>query len=181
MLVAAGASPAQVGRALIAASPADLREHLQTAEPATLRRFALTLFDRSFAITYLLEAIAIVVGLAGVAATTSAQAIARTREFGMLRHLGVSRLQIVTMLGSEGALLGLVGSLSGVALGAGISQVLIHVVNPQSFNWTMSTRFPVGLMASVIAALTLAATITAMLAGKRALSVDAVRAVRADW
>lgn len=181
VLVAAGASPAQVGRALIAASPADLREHLQTAEPATLRRFALALFDRSFAITYLLEAIAILVGLAGVAATTSAQAIARTREFGMLRHLGVSRLQILTMLGSEGALLGLVGSISGVALGAGISQVLIHVVNPQSFNWTMSTRFPIGLMASVIAALTLAATITAMLAGKRALSVDAVRAVRADW
>ena len=181
VLLAAGAKPAQVGRALIAASPAGLRGHLQTAEPASLKRYALALFDRSFAITYLLEAIAIVVGLAGVAATTSAQAIARTREFGMLRHIGVSRLQILTMLGSEGALLGLIGSMSGVTLGSVISQVLIHVVNPQSFNWTMSTRFPIGLMASVIAALTLAAMITAMLAGKRALSVDAVRAVRADW
>ena len=38
------------------------------AEPASLRRFALDLFDRSFAITYVLEAVAILVGLAGVAA-----------------------------------------------------------------------------------------------------------------
>ncbi len=176
-----GAKAADVGRALVAPLPPSLRQRVQTAEPAVLRRFALTLFDRSFAITYLLEAVAIVVGLAGVAATASAQALARTREFGMLRHIGVSPRQILVMLGWEGALLGLVGSLSGVLLGVGLSQVLIHVVNPQSFNWTMSTRFPIDLMVSVIGALVLAAAITAMLAGRRAVSIDAVRAVRADW
>ncbi|WP_295530552.1 ABC transporter permease [Novosphingobium sp. Chol11] len=181
VVLAPGASADSVSRALIAASPPALQGQVQTAQPAVLRRFALTLFDRSFAITYLLEAVAIIVGLAGVAATTSAQALARTREFGMLRHIGVSRGQVLAMLGSEGALLGLVGSMAGVLLGIAISQVLIHVVNPQSFNWTMSTRFPLGLMASVIAALTVAASATAMLAGRRALSVDAVRAVRADW
>jgi putative ABC transport system permease protein len=55
------------------------------------------------------------------------------------------------------------------------------VINPQSFNWTMTTRLPVTLMLSVIAALVIASAITAMLAGRRAVSVDAVRAVRADW
>ena len=181
VVIAPGASTRNVARALLAASPPSLRHRVQTAEPAVLRRFALTLFDRSFAITYLLEAVAIAVGLAGVAATTSAQALARTREFGMLRHIGVSRRQIIAMLGWEGALLGLLGSAVGVLLGVGLSQVLIHVINPQSFNWTMSTRFPFGLMGSVIAALVLAAAVTAMLAGRRAVSVDAVRAVRADW
>lgn len=181
VVIAPGAKAADVRRALIASFPPSLRQRVQTAEPVVLRRFALTLFDRSFAITYLLEAVAIIVGLAGVAATASAQALARTREFGMLRHIGVSPRQIIAMLGWEGALLGLVGSVSGVLLGVGLSQVLIHVVNPQSFNWTMSTRFPFGLMASVIGALVLAAAITAMLAGRRAVSIDAVRAVRADW
>ena len=181
VILTPGAKAATVGRALTSAAPTALRGRLQIAEPAMLRRLALKVFDRSFAITYLLEAVAIIVGLAGVAATASAQALARTREFGMLRHIGVSRGQITAMLGSEGALLGLVGGVSGVLLGAGISQVLIHVVNPQSFNWTMTTRFPLGLMASVIGALVLAAGLTAMLAGRRALSVDAVRAVRADW
>ena len=176
-----GASAATVRRALIAAVPAASRDSIQIAEPATLRRFALSLFDRSFAITYALEGIAILVGLAGVAATTSAQALARTREFGMLRHIGLSRLQIVAMLGAEGALLGSVGGIAGITLGIAIGQVLIHVVNPQSFNWTMTTRLPFAALVGVIVALVLAATLTAILAGRRAASTDAVRAVRSDW
>jgi putative ABC transport system permease protein len=146
-----------------------------------MRRFALELFDRSFAITYLLEGVAIMVGLAGVGATMSAQTIARAREFGMLRHIGVGKAQIIAMIATEGALLGLIGGLSGVALGAIIAQVLIHVINPQSFNWTMTTSWPLGTMIAVIAALIVAAASTAIIAGRRAVAIDAVRAVREDW
>ncbi|MEG8024637.1 carotenoid 1,2-hydratase [Sphingomonas aurantiaca] len=46
------------------------------------------------------------------------------------------------MLASEGALLGLVGGIAGIALGGIMAQVLVHVINPQSFNWTMATRVP---------------------------------------
>jgi putative ABC transport system permease protein len=119
--------------------------------------------------------------LAGVAATASAQTISRTREFGVLRHLGVTRRQIIAMLGIEGALLGLVGGIAGVALGCGLAQVLIQVVNPQSFNWTMETRLPVGLLGGVALALVVASAVTTMLAGRRAVSPDAVLAVREDW
>ena len=181
VLLKPGADMAVVQRAIRAAAPRPLQSRLTMAQPAALRTFALSIFDRSFAITYVLEAIAIIVGLAGVATTASAQASARTREFGMLRHIGVGRAQIIAMLGVEGALLGAVGGLVGVTLGTGISQVLIHVINPQSFNWTMTTRLPVALMLSVITALIVASAITAMLAGRRAVSMDAVRAVRADW
>ncbi|WP_017671926.1 FtsX-like permease family protein [Blastomonas sp. AAP53] len=181
VLLEPGADMAAVRRAIRAAAPPALKSRLTMAEPASLRTLALSIFDRSFAITYVLEVIAIIVGLAGVATTASAQASARTREFGMLRHIGVGRSQIVAMLGVEGALLGAVGGLVGVTLGVAISQVLIHVINPQSFNWTMTTQLPVTLMLSVIAALVVASAITAMLAGRRAVSIDAVRAVRADW
>ena len=181
IMLTPGDDRAVVRRALIAASPPALRSGVQIAEPATLRRLALSLFDRSFAITYALEGIAILVGLAGVAATISAQAIARTREFGMLRHIGLSRRQIVAMLGAEGALLGAVGGVAGVTLGIAIGQVLIHVVNPQSFNWTMTTRLPVATLFGIVAALISAATVTAIIAARRAASVDAVRAVRSDW
>ena len=146
-----------------------------------LRALSLQIFDRSFAVTYLLEAIAILVGLAGVAATFSAQTLARTKEFGMLRHIGVLRRQIVAMLATEGALLGAVGVVAGIGLGIAMSQVLIHVINPQSFHWTMETRLPIPLFAAVTVALILAAAGTALLAGQRALSADAVRAVREDW
>ncbi|CAN5846087.1 hypothetical protein BH11PSE1_BH11PSE1_00420 [soil metagenome] len=154
---------------------------MQFFQTSQMRAVALRLFDSSFALTYALEAIAIVVGLAGVAATFSAQTLARTKEFGMLRHVGVLRRQIILMLATEGALLGAVGVIAGLSLGLAMSQVLIHVVNPQSFHWTMETRLPLGLFASLTVALVAAGAGTAVLAGRRALSADAVRAVREDW
>jgi putative ABC transport system permease protein len=158
-----------------------LRGQVDIGEPAFLRGEALKLFDRSFAITYVLEAIAILIGLAGVAATSSAQTIARMKEFGMLRHVGMRRGAITGMLASEGALLGLIGLAAGAVLGGGISQILIHVINPQSFNWTMETQLPWSLLAVVAVALVTASAGTAMLAGRRALSHNAVRAVSEDW
>ena len=131
--------------------------------------------------TYLLEVVAILVGLAGVAATMSAQTLARERDFGMLRHLGLTRGQLGSMLATEGALVGLAGALAGIGLGLLLAQVLIHVVNPQSFNWTMATRIPIGTLVAVAAALTSAAAATAMLAGRRATAHSAVQWVREDW
>jgi putative ABC transport system permease protein len=179
--VVPGADPARVGRALLAGLPAGLRGQTEMTEPAILRRFALTLFDRSFAVTYLLEAVAILVGLAGVAATMSAQTIAREREFGMLRHLGVTRQQVMGMLALEGAALGLTGALAGIGLGLILAQVLIHVINPQSFHWTMSTRIPYATLTGVALALIAAAAVTAVLAGRRATANSAIQSVREDW
>jgi putative ABC transport system permease protein len=179
--VTPGSSEDGVARGLRAALPPAIAQHATLAKPREIRARALQVFDRSFAITYLLEAVAIVVGLAGVAATISAQTLARTKEFGMLRHVGVRRAQISGMLATEGALLGAVGGVAGIGLGLAMSQVLIHVVNPQSFHWTMDTRLPWTLLAAVAAVLVIAAAGAALLAGRRALSADAVRAVREDW
>ena len=171
----------RVARDMTARLPAMLRGQVETTLPSTLRRLALTLFDRSFAVTYLLEAVAILVGLAGVAATMSAQTIAREREFGMLRHLGLTRRQLTTMLATEGAIVGLTGALAGIGLGLALAQVLIHVINPQSFNWTMATRIPIGTLVGVAAALTGAAAATAILSGRRATAKSAIQSVREDW
>jgi putative ABC transport system permease protein len=99
----------------------------------------------------------------------------------MLRHVGVTRAQIVAMLLTEGAFLGAIGVVAGIGLGLAMSQVLIHVVNPQSFHWTMETHLPLTLFAVAAAALVAAASGTALIAGQFALSADAVRAVREDW
>ena len=176
-----GRDIAAVEGALRARLPQALRDQVEITRPATLRRLALALFDRSFAVTYLLEAVAILVGLAGVAATMSAQTIAREREFGMLRHLGLTRRQLTAMVATEGAIVGLTGALAGVGLGLILAEVLIHVINPQSFNWTMATRIPVATLVGVAAALTGAASVTAMFAGRRATANSAVQSVREDW
>jgi putative ABC transport system permease protein len=181
IMLADGARAEPVIAALRRRLPPAVAGQTLFAEPRQMRTMALRLFDRSFAVTYALEAIAIVIGLIGVAATFSAQTLARTREFGMLRHIGVARRQIIAMLAAEGAGLGLVGVVAGLGLGLVMAQVLIHVVNPQSFHWTMDTRLPWGLFAALVVALVTAAAGTAVVAGRRAVSADAVRAVRDDW
>jgi putative ABC transport system permease protein len=120
--LAPGAHESEVTGALRAALPASLSGRVAFVESRSLRALSLQIFDRSFAVTYVLEAIAMMVGLAGVAATFSAQTLARTKEFGMLRHIGVLRRQIVAMLAAEGALLGTVGVIAGM-LAQGLAEI----------------------------------------------------------
>lgn len=67
---------------------------LEISRSSDMRALSLEIFDRSFAVTYILEMVAVVIGLLGVAASFSAQTLARAKEFGMLRHIGVMRRQI---------------------------------------------------------------------------------------
>ena len=154
---------------------------LAFAKPGEIREMSMKIFDRSFAVTYLLEAIAIAIGLAGVAATFSAQTLARSKEFGMLRHVGVTRGQILRILAIEGGAISALGVACGFVLGLLISLILVHVVNPQSFHWTMRLHLPWGLLASVAATLLAASVVTALVAGRHALSGDPIRSVREDW
>jgi putative ABC transport system permease protein len=173
-----GTSPAQVVAAL---QKLPFGSALSFSEPGEIRALSLRIFDRSFAVTYLLEAIAIVIGLFGVAATFSAQTLARIKEFGMLRHIGVTRRQILAILAAEGSLLTAIGIAAGFGLGWLISLILVFIVNPQSFHWSMQLHLPWRLLAITALALQLSAALTALVAGRAALSGNAVRAVREDW
>ncbi len=156
-------------------------EGLEFAEPGEIRAVSLRIFDRSFGITYVLEAVAILIGLTGVAASFGAQALARAREFGMLRHIGMTRRQIGMMLAIEGGTLALLGLIVGMGLGWIVSLILVYVVNPQSFHWTMDLHIPWAMIAISAAALFVAAGVTAVLSGRQAMSRSAVMAVREDW
>ena len=154
---------------------------LEVARPGEIRRISLHIFDRTFAVTYLLEAVAIVIGLAGVAASFASLAATRRKEFGMLRHLGVSRAQIGAMLALEGALVASIGVLGGLLAGAGIGLILIEVVNRQSFHWSMDLHVPWGALLLFASSLIALASLAAVMAGRQAMRQDAVLAVREDW
>jgi len=154
---------------------------LEHAEPGEIHAISLKIFDRSFIITYLLEGVAIVIGMFGVASTFSAQTLSREREFGMLRHVGITRGQILALLAGEGALLASLAIMTGLVLGGCISLILVFIVNPQSFHWTMELHLPYALLATVAGVLLLSASLTAVVSGRVAISGSAVRAVREDW
>jgi putative ABC transport system permease protein len=179
LYLAPGAGADAVLRALRAGVPG--AANLESGSPGEIRARSLGVFDRTFAVTYALEAVAVLIGLFGLSSSFGALVLARSREFGMLRHVGMTRRQIGAMLAAEGALVSALGLALGLALGWVISLVLIHVVNRQSFHWSMELHPPWGLLALLAAALLLLATLTALASGRRALGVDVVRAVREDW
>jgi putative ABC transport system permease protein len=146
-----------------------------------IRATSLTIFDRSFAVTYWLQAIAIGIGLFGVAASFSAQVLARRKEFGLLVHLGLTRKQVLQVVAGEGAAWTALGAVAGIALGLALAVVLVHVVNPQSFHWTMDLAVPWTRLFLLGLAVVVAGTTTAWLAGRAAAGKDAVLAVKEDW
>jgi len=154
---------------------------LQFASTQDIRALSLRLFDRSFAVTYWLQAVAIAIGLFGVAASFGAQVLARRKEFGLLSHLGLTRAQVLAVVAGEGAAWTLIGSLAGLLLGLAVSVVLVKVVNPQSFHWTMDMALPWPRLFALCGAVVLAGTASAWLAGRAAASRHAVLAVKEDW
>jgi putative ABC transport system permease protein len=175
----AGAGVKALEDAIRAAVPG--AANLEFGVPGAIRERSLNVFDRTFAVTYALEAAAVIIGLFGLSSSFGALVLARSREFGMLRHVGMTRREIGAMLAAEGALVSGLGLALGLALGWAISLVLIHVVNRQSFHWSMELHLPWGLLALLAGALLAFATLTALASGRRALGVDVVRAVREDW
>jgi putative ABC transport system permease protein len=115
-----------------------------------LRRGAVEVFDRTFAITYALEAVAIVVAMLGAANALLALVLDRRREIGLIRYLGAARNQIHTMILTEAGLLGLLAGLLGLVLGMALSLILIYVINKQSFGWTIQFHPPALLLGGAL-------------------------------
>ena len=107
-----------------------------------LKKNVLEIFDKTFAITYSLEIIAGGVALLGLFNTLIALILERKREIGIIRFIGGFQDQVKRMVLIESGILGLIGSIMGVAAGGIVSYILIFVINKQSFGWTIQIHFP---------------------------------------
>lgn len=125
-----------------------------------LRREAIRIFDRTFAITYALEAVAIFVAVMGIGGALLALVIDRRREFGLLRFMGAATGQLRKIILVEAGLLGVLANLVGLGLGFLLSLVLIFVINKQSFGWTIQFHWPVAVLVGALSAV-YAATVVA--------------------
>lgn len=178
-----GTGPAPVQEALrsLAERGGSDARALSFASTAQLKSLSLQIFDRSFAVTRYLQAVAIAIGLAGVAASLSSQVLARRREFGLLAHLGLTRGQVLRLVTLETGCWLAAGIVVGLGLGMAISAVLVFVVNPQSFHWTMDLKLPLPQVAALAAGVMAAGLVTSFFTARHAASADAVRSVKEDW
>ncbi|MBP9805115.1 MAG: FtsX-like permease family protein [Candidatus Accumulibacter sp.] len=123
-------------------APYTSRYALELADAAEIRQLSLSIFDKSFAVTYALEAAAMLIGLFGLAVTLAASVWLRAGELATLGALGFSRRMLSRAVMLEGALIAAVGLLIGLACGIAIAAVLTQVVNPQAFHWRMPLDVP---------------------------------------
>ncbi len=145
-----------------------------------LRSQAVQIFDRTFAITYALEAIAILVAVMGVAGALLALVIDRRRELGLLRYLGASSLQLRKLILTEAALLGLLANLSGVILGFFLSLILIFVINKQSFGWTIRLHWPIAVLLGATSVIFLATLLAGYYPARIAIRLNPVEVVHEE-
>jgi putative ABC transport system permease protein len=115
-----------------------------------LRKEILDIFDRTFLLTYVLEAIAVVIAMLGIVNTLVTSVLERRREFATLRAIGGSEEQIQQLVLWEAAYLGVIGIALGLIGGGVLSLLLIKVINKQSFGWTIQMIVPIGVLMQAV-------------------------------
>jgi len=145
-----------------------------------IRGEAIRIFDRTFAITYALEAVAVLVAVIGIAGALLALVIDRRRELGLMRFLGATSWQIRKLILVEAALLGLLANFAGAILGYFLSLVLIFVINKQSFGWTIRFHWPVAVLLAGLAFVYAATVLSGLYPAKIAVRLNPLEVVHED-
>jgi putative ABC transport system permease protein len=145
-----------------------------------LRTEAIRIFDRTFAITYALEAVAVIVAVMGVAGALLALVIDRRREIGLLRFLGAAAGQVRKQILVEAGLLGLLANFAGLALGFALSLVLIYVINKQSFGWTIRFHWPVAVLLGALSVVYAATVLAGLYPAQVAVRLNPLEAVHEE-
>lgn len=126
-----------------------------------LREGTLAVFDRTFAITAVLQLLATVVAFIGILSALMALQLERARELGMLRANGLTPGQLWGLVLGQTSLMGLVAGLLAAPLGLALALVLVYVINRRSFGWTLDLALEPALFGQAL----LVALVAAVLAG----------------
>lgn len=173
-----GVEPEEARRRLLGAAAGRYALRVQTN--AALREAALALFDRTFAVTWALEAVAVAVAVLGVFSTLLALVLERRREIGLLRVLGAPAARVARAVRLEAAALSALGIALGVAAGSAMGWVLVHVVNRQSFGWTIRTEVPWLFLAGALALVLLSTLAAAAPPVRLAAATDAAAVLKEE-
>jgi putative ABC transport system permease protein len=145
-----------------------------------IRQQAIRVFDQTFAITYAVEAISILVAIGGVAGALISIVMDRRREFGVLRYLGGTSVQIRKLILFEAGLIGILANILGVVLGYVLSLVLVYVINKQSFGWTIQFHWPVTVLLGSLSVVYVATVLAGLFPARLAVRLDPMEVVHEE-
>ncbi|WP_051797898.1 FtsX-like permease family protein [Catenuloplanes japonicus] len=130
--------------------------------------------DTLLAVVGVLIVFSVLISVAGITNTLTLSVLERTREFGLLRALGLSRRQLRASLLAEGMTLALIASVAGVALGIGFGIAGVYASIPR--DW-VAISVPYPRIALVVVVATIVGLLAAALPARRAAHVAPVAAL----
>jgi putative ABC transport system permease protein len=128
----------------------DGRQEIRFNSNARIRELSLEIFDRTFIITDVLYWLAVGVAFIGILGAMLALQLERGRELAVLRALGMTPLQLGSMITTQTAVIGLLSGIAAVPLGIMMAYVLIEVINRRAFGWQIDMSVAPGILLSAI-------------------------------
>ena len=117
---------------------AQFGERLNLLPAPAIHTAALKVFDQTFVVTELLKLLILGIAFVGIGSAFMVLGLARRAELQTLQSLGLSPRRCRLLLVWQGAGLGLLTALLALPVGYGLAWVLIAVVNPRAFGWTLT-------------------------------------------
>ncbi len=137
------------------------------------------IFDQTFAVTYLLRGIALVVAVVGITLNLTVLVKERERELAILRAVGTSIWQIAGLVLVEAFMLAALSVGIGIVAGCALAFVLTEVINKTFFGWTIPLQIPweqLGSIPLVLLPIALLAGLAPAIQAGRTAIVEAIRA-----
>jgi putative ABC transport system permease protein len=145
-----------------------------------LRKEVLKIFDQTFAITYALEFIAIIVAILGIINSLNALIIDRQRDIGIIRAVGAFRKQIEKTTLIEAGMIGFFSHILGLICGFLLSILLIYVINKQSFGWTIQFSIPLWSLIESWLVVMVTSIGAGLIPARRAAKMNVVESLRME-
>ncbi len=146
----------------------------------SLRQRIFEIFDQTFAVTYVLRTIAVVVAVVGIFLGLTTLVAERAQELGVLRSIGASAAQVQRLLLWESGMIGLLASGLGIAAGLCLAVVLTGVINRAFFGWTIQLAFPWASLAWTPLWIVAAALVAGWIPAWRAGRLNVAEALRSE-
>jgi len=143
-----------------------------------LRQEAMTIFDRTFAITGALQLLATVVAFIGVLSALLSWQLEKQREIGILRAVGLTARQLWALVLTETGLMGATAGLLSMPTGLALSLILIYIINRRSFGWTLQMQIQAGPFLQALAVAVIAALLAGLYPARRMSRMMAADAIR---
>jgi putative ABC transport system permease protein len=159
---------------------ADAGQNVNIRANRALRDASLEVFDRTFLITAVLRVLAFIVAFVGVLAALAALQLERAREFGVLRALGVTPVQLRTLVTAETGLMGFAAGLVAIPVGALLAAIMIFVINRRSFGWSLDMYFPAAVAWQAVLLAVAAALLAGIVPARRLARAQPAAALREE-